>query len=235
MQSFLVDKFLAPLGNALAPEKCRWCGVRVAHGPVCLECSNALPWNRSACRACALPLISAGAAVCGECLKSAPSQDSSWAAFRYENPVVQQILRLKFHEHLQAAHLLGALMAGALAARAEKLPELLIPVPLHRRRLRQRGYNQAVEIGRVLSRLLSIPLATDTAHRPLATKEQTELSAVERRRNMRGAFSVSGAVQGRHIALLDDVITTGATVAELARTARKAGAVRIEAWAVARA
>jgi ComF family protein len=126
-------------------------------------------------------------------------------------------------------------MAQRLARRAEPLPELLLPVPLHAARLRHRGYNQAVEIGRVVADRLGIGLAPAGARRLRPTREQTALSAAERRRNIRGAFTVDAAVRGRHIALLDDVITTGTTLAELARAARRAGASRIEAWAVARA
>jgi ComF family protein len=132
--------------------------------------------------------------------------------------------------------LLGHLMADALARRAAPLPELLIPVPLHVQRLRQRGYNQALELGRPIARRLSLRLEPSAVSRTVATGEQTRLDAASRRRNVRGAFAAEGAlVRGRHVALLDDVITTGATVSELARTLRAAGAARIEAWAVARA
>ena len=228
MLNFIVDRFLAP-------QRCHWCKAAVRGSVACSNCTASLPWNTRACRACALPLISAQSKVCATCLQGSPPQDSSWTAFRYETPVVQQILSLKFHGHLQSAHILGALMAARLAQRAEPLPELLIPVPLHTSRLRLRGYNQAVEIGRELSARLTLSLRPEFALRKQATREQTELSAVERRRNVRGVFTVDSAVAGRHIALLDDVITTGATIAELARMARKAGAARIEAWAVARA
>jgi ComF family protein len=144
-------------------------------------------------------------------------------------------VNLKFNGQLGPAQLLGTLMAQRLAARGAPLPELLIPVPLHAARLQRRGYNQALELGRVLAGQLSLQLAPTGARRLRPTREQTALSAAERRRNVRGAFAVSTAVRGRHVALLDDVITTGNTVAELARAARKAGAARVEVWAVARA
>jgi ComF family protein len=130
---------------------------------------------------------------------------------------------------------LGGLMADRLARRAQPLPELLVPVPLHPGRLRQRGYNQALEIGRALVQTLAIELAPQAARRVHPTLEQTTLTAAQRLRNLRGAFEVSGRVRDRHVAILDDVITTGATAGELARTAWAAGAREVEIWAAARA
>lgn len=236
MHKSIVDKFSAGLAQLLAPLRCHCCGGAM-RGPVCAACEKSLPWNTQACPHCAIPLASSynGSSSCGSCLAQAPPQDRSWAAFRYEAPVSRQIVDLKFHGDLMPSHVLGGLMAERLAARPEPLPELLIPVPLHRARLQRRGYNQAQEIARVLSRRLSISLRPDLARRLKPTREQTELNAADRRRNVRGVFAVSTAVAGRRIALLDDVITTGATVAELTRTARKAGAAHIEVWAAARA
>lgn len=237
MVTSTVDSAVAALLQLLAPARCFWCGaVGAAHG-ACAACSRALPWNDRACRACGLPLGSGhDTSVCGDCLREAPPQDRSWVAFRYAAPVSQAIVELKFRGRLAPAHVLGGLMARRLARRAEPLPELLVPVPLWDARLRRRGYNQALELGRELARMLSLRLAPLAARRVRATLEQTRLDAAARRRNVRGAFVVdAGAVRGRHVALLDDVVTTGATIAELARAMRAAGAARIEAWAAARA
>ena len=238
MYKSVVDNFSAGMANLLAPQRCHCCGDATPR-PVCAPCERSLPWNSRACPHCATPLAAGheglSSNVCGNCLARAPPQDRSWTAFRYEAPVSRQIVDLKFHGNLMPSHVLGWLMAEKLAARAEPLPDLLIPVPLHHRRLQRRGYNQALEIARELSRRLSIPLRTDIARRIKPTREQTKLAAADRRRNVRGVFAVSAAVAGRRIALLDDVITTGATVAELARSARKAGAAHIEVWAAARA
>ena len=234
--SRMVDNFRAGFVDLLAPPRCHWCGMATAGAPVCPPCAMSLPWNASACRACALPLAAAiDEGVCHECLRDSPPQDRSWAAFRYEAPVAQGIVELKFRSRLAPARVLGYLMAERLARRAAPMPELLIPVPLHARRLRRRGYNQALELGRELSRRLSLRLVPRAAQRSRATGEQTRLDAAGRRRNVRGAFAVDArAVRDRHVALLDDVITTGATVAELARATRLAGAARIEVWAAAR-
>lgn len=236
MQTMMVDNFPREVLALLAPARCHWCAGNAGGGPACASCAASLPHNRSACRACALPLPCATPlSVCPQCLVQAPPQDSTWAAFRYEAPVAQAIVGLKFRGRLVSAHLFGHLMADVLARRAAPLPELLIPVPLHAQRLRRRGYNQALELGRPIARRLSLHLAPFAVRRTVATGEQSRLDAASRRRNVRGAFAAEGAVvRGRHVALLDDVITTGATVAELARTLRAAGAARIEAWAMAR-
>ena len=236
MTTSWVDIGLRPLLDWLAPARCYWCGRISGADPACAACAEALPWNQAACRACALPLPARGGTdVCGACLCEAPPQDRSWAAFRYEAPVQQAIVELKFHARLAPAHVLGTLMAARLATRPQPLPEVLVPMPLHGGRLRRRGYNQAVELGRPLARSLALRFEPGAARRLRATDEQTRLDASGRRRNVRGAFAVDPAVvRGRHVALLDDVITTGATAADLACAARVAGAARIEVWAAAR-
>lgn len=236
MTTSMVDNHLRPFIDLLAPSRCYWCGLASGASPACAACAGALPWNQPACRACALPLAAtAGTDVCGACLCQAPPQDRSWAAFRYEPPLPHAIVELKFRGRLAPAYVIGALMAARLAARPQPLPEVLIPMPLHAGRLRRRGYNQAVELGRQLARRLALRFEPAGARRLRATEEQTRLDAAGRRRNVQGAFAVEAAlVRERHIALLDDVITTGATVSELARAARAAGAARIEVWAAAR-
>jgi ComF family protein len=237
MWKVTVDNICGEFLELMAPSRCFWCrrpspNARVA----CGACAAALPWNAHACRACGIALGAGQAAgVCGDCLRSCPPQDRTWAAFRYDAPIARAIVDLKFHGRLMPAHVLGRLMAARLAQRAEPLPQLLLPVPLSAARLRRRGYNQALELGRPLARALGLRLAPTAARRTRETGEQTRLDARQRRHNVRGAFAIDAtAVRGRHVALLDDVITTGATMAELARAVRAAGATRIEAWAAAR-
>lgn len=237
MHAQLVDNYLSPVLDLLAPRRCLWCRSRIARGYSCYSCRERLPWNRVACRLCARPLSGPPepARRCPACTASPPPQDAAWVPFLYELPVSTQIIALKFHASLQSAAVLADLMIEGLAARSDRLPELLVPVPLHSGRLAGRGYNQALELGRHLRDRLTLELVPDAARRRNVTREQTRLSASERRRNVRNVFAVGEAVRGRHVALLDDVITTGATVTELARAARAAGARRIEVWAVARA
>src|SRR6185503_8610670 len=129
MTNMTVDNVLGRLGEWLAPLRCHFCGAPGTTAPACDACRQALPWNVSACRACAMPLASEhGTPVCAECLGDAPPQDRTWTAFRYEPTVSQAILDLKFHGRLAPAHVLGRLMVDRLAARGAPLPELLIPV-----------------------------------------------------------------------------------------------------------
>jgi ComF family protein len=155
--------------------------------------------------------------------------------------------RLKFHDDLAAGRLLAELMAEALAAPCERpldgsatRPDALIPLPLHSRRLRARGYDQALELARPLSRTLEIPLRADVLHRVRDTAPQSRLDAVARRKNLRGAFAANvGAIAHastplRHVALIDDVMTTGATLHAAADALRRAGIARVDAWVCAR-
>jgi ComF family protein len=230
----MVDGLLARFLQSVMPERCALCRV-AADEPVCAACRNDLPWNRIACPRCALPQEGA-AALCGSCAGAPPPFDAAWSAFRYASPIDKAVQGLKYHAGFRSAHWLGREMALVLARRAEPLPELLLPVPLHARRLRQRGYNQALELARGIGRTLRMPVEASGARRTRATADQIGKSAAERRRNVKGAFAVDEArVRGRHLALIDDVMTTGSTVAELARVCRKAGAAHIEVWTVARA
>lgn len=230
----MIDRLVMDLPDWAGPARCPWC-ERPAPAP-CEACVATLPRNRPACTHCAAPLPTGftDGGCCVTCARQPPPHALAWCAFRYEEPVARQIRALKFHADFAAAEVLGAAIAGGICGRAAALPELLLPVPLHASRLRARGYNQALELARVVARTLRIPLEARLARRVRATEEQTHLGAAERRRNLHGAFRVAGAVTGAHVALLDDVITTGATAAELAAALREAGAARIEVWAAAR-
>jgi len=218
----------------LLPLRCLLCGAHGADGmDLCAACATELPRNLSCCARCALPLA-VPAALCGECQRRAPPWDAAWAPFRYAWPLDRLESRYKFGRDLAAGRVLSRLWQ--LEPRPLALPELILPVPLHRGRLRKRGYNQALELARPLANAFDIPLQHDLLQRQRATPAQTELDAVTRRRNMRGAFAMrSVAPLPAHIAILDDVMTTGATLAECARVLKRAGARRVDVWALARA
>lgn len=224
----LVDDAL----KLLAPPRCTVCGDAGPEG-ICAPCRDELPWNALQCPGCALP--QAASVRCRACLKRPRAFDSAWSAFVHLPPVQRGIAGIKYQARFDQARLLGELMAEGLAARDEPLPALLVPVPLHRRRLYRRGYNQAVELARALHRRLGIAVDPAAAHCLRATSDQIGQRAVDRRRNLKGAFAFTRDLRGLHVALLDDVMTTGSTLEELARAARAAGAARIEAWALARA
>jgi ComF family protein len=154
--------------------------------------------------------------------------------FKYQYPVDHFIRALKFRGERVYARVLGELMARARLGLGGELPRCVVPIPLHRRRYRERGFNQAQEIARFASRALGIRVESRVLARALATKEQSGLSVEERRRTVRGAFEVVGMVPAGTIALLDDVVTTGSTAMEAVKTLRVAGASEVELWAVAR-
>jgi ComF family protein len=221
------------LGLALLPARCLVCGERGAgRQDLCDDCRAALPWNRSACARCALPLPHPSP-LCGRCRRAPPPFDGSRAAFRYGFPFDRLLPRLKFHGDLAAGRLLAELGVEALAGAPR--PQLLLPVPLHPARLRQRGYDQALELARPLAQALDLPLCADRLHRRRATTAQSELDARARQRNVRDAFALRPGTLPAHVVVFDDVMTTGATLAECCRLLKRAGVVRVEAWAIARA
>ena len=218
----------------IVPSACLLCTGPAEPGTVCAGCRASLPWNRIACPICALPLASPAAHLCSHCAAKPPHFDSALSAFRYEAPIAQAIAGLKYHAQFRQSRWLGGEIAALVAARGQPLPDLLIPVPLHPSRLRERGYNQALELGRGVARVLPIAIDWRSAVRVRATADQIGKRARERRREVRGAFVIGTGVAGRHIAIIDDVMTTGSTVNELARACRQAGATRIEVWTAAR-
>jgi ComF family protein len=142
---------------------------------------------------------------------------------------------LKFHGRLADARLLGELFLASLDPAVHPLPECLIPVPLHPVRLRERGFNQALELARPISQQLNLPLEPHIVQRRLHTRPQSELSGTTRRLNLRHAFHLAAPVPYRHVALIDDVVTTASTLNELARVLRQTGVKTIQIWAIARA
>jgi ComF family protein len=225
---------LAALPRRLWPAHCLACAEAVAPGgrDLCPACVLGLPWNRCACLRCGLPLP-LPAAACGHCQRRPPPLTETHAVFRYETPLDRLLPRLKFHEDLAAGRLCADLMAEALAGVAR--PDALIPLPLHRRRLRARGFDQTLELARPLARTLALPLRDDLLARVRETAPQSRLDAAARRRNLRGAFAVRpGIALPAHVALVDDVMTTGATLHAAADALRQAGVARVDAWVCAR-
>jgi ComF family protein len=172
--------------------------------------------------------------ICGECQNHPPPFDELIAPFRYEFPFDVLIQALKFHGRLPAARLLGDLLGDSLEGRGDALPERIVPVPLHPARLRERGFNQSLEIARPLAKRLGIPIAIPNVHRTRPTPPQSGLDQKARRINVRGVFAVKRPLGFNHVAVLDDVVTTGSTVAELARVLRDSGVERVDVWACAR-
>jgi ComF family protein len=171
--------------------------------------------------------------VCGACLKETPAFKRTLAIFSYAFPVDRLIQRLKYQEHLALAALLGELLAERL--QGEKLPDFWLPMPLHGNRLRERGFNQAVEIARELSARTRVPMHADWAQRLRDTPPQAGLKRAARKRNLRDAFACRKEVAGLRVGIVDDVMTTGSTLDELARTLMEQGASEVACYVVARA
>lgn len=186
-----------------------------------------------------LPAGAGTASDCGDCLRCPPAFDATVVVTDYAAPLDQLVLDLKFGAQLALAPQFGSLLAQAVRQQPRAAwPDLLAPVPLGRRRLVERGFNQALEVGRTLARELGLPLRARLLERSRDTAPQTLLVPAERRANLRQAFLVPpnslDRVRGRHVGVIDDVITTGVTLDEIAATLKRAGAVRVTCMAFAR-
>lgn len=217
--------------GVLLPRDCFLCAVPSADSLLCPACSDSLPRLTSErCPICALP--TPAAETCGACLKQSPHFDATQAAFCYDFPVDRLIQALKYAHRLACADFLGEELARPPAPQR---PDLILPVPLSAARLAQRGFNQALEIARPLARALCAPLETSRIHRRRDTTPQAGLPWKERAKNIRHAFECEIDLTGKTVLLVDDVMTTGATLDELARTLKAHGAARVENRVVARA
>jgi ComF family protein len=173
-------------------------------------------------------------ALCGACLKQPPIFDACVAPFLYAFPVDRMIQRLKYRGDLVHGRILGELLARHLARRRTR-PELVVPVPLASMRYRERGFNQARELALPVCNALDLTLHSGLVTRHRETREQAGLDRNDRLKNTQHAFALTAPLTARHVAIIDDVVTTGSTVNEISKVLRTAGAEWIEVWAVARA
>jgi ComF family protein len=221
----------------LLPPTCILCGNTGFNGrDLCNLCYQRLLRNNLCCYRCAeiFETPATSPILCGRCLSTHPAFDETYAPFIYQGEMRHLITALKFGAHYKNARLLGLLLAEHLKITAQR-PDLILPVPLHKSRYRQRGFNQAIEIAKTVSRQLQIPLDMTSCLRHRDTPHQTALTAKQRRKNMKNAFSQIKPIHAQHIAILDDVMTTGSTAHELAYLLKKAGVSRVDVWVCARA
>lgn len=215
----------------LPTQPCLLCGASSHAGLCCSACDAELPrLTGEHCPVCALP--APGGSVCGECLRQQPHFDHTVAAYRYSFPIDKLVQALKFNEHL----ILANFLADALAQRIDTHPDCMVAMPLHPVRLRERSFNQSLLLARRMSSRLGIPLLVDACERVRNTPPQSSLPWKERDKNMRRAFTCKPGtdLHGKHVAIVDDVMTTGASIGELARALKQAGAREVSAWVVAR-
>jgi ComF family protein len=224
----------------LLPYTCILCHQPSQHEQdLCNRCYQTLPLIKSACQHCAIPLPeTTSTLVCGQCLQQVPPFDLTYALYLYQFPVNQIILDLKFNQSLINARVLGELLTEKIQHTwysQRPLPDIIIPVPLHPVRLKERGFNQALEIARPIAQSLKLPINREACQRTKPTAAQATLSPAERRKNIKQAFTVTQDFTQQRIAVIDDVITTGHTVTELCQTLKRHGAQAIDVWCCARA
>lgn len=220
---------LKTIGERLFGGSCFLCRGK-ADALLCAPCDADLPrLGTELCPRCAL--ASPGGALCGRCLAQQPAYDATQAALAYAFPADALIQALKFRAELALAPFLGDLLSKSISAIGV---DCIVPVPLSAERLCSRGYNQALEIARRVAATSGKRLAPELCERSRDTATQMDLPLQERAKNVRGAFHCPGLVGGRTVAVLDDVMTTGATLNEVAATLKRAGAARVVNWVVAR-
>jgi ComF family protein len=225
----LFDNFnrIGSLTRCALPQHCALCAAPSGLALICAACDRALPRLGPACPCCALP--TPGGIVCGRCIARPPPFSRTHAVFAYAFPLDRLLQAMKYRGALAYADF----FADALAREIAAWPDMLVALPLAPARQRQRGFNQAQEIARRLARLGDIP-AVKGIVRTRDTPAQAALPWKERGRNVRDAFAALPFVAGRRIAIVDDVMTTGATLIAAARAARRAGALSVETFVVAR-
>ena len=219
------------------PLCCTFCGTRSASGErrICRACHTDLPWIAKACLRCAQPVATAlrPGVFCAACQKNPPPQRATVAPLRYAFPVDAGLKALKFGRRLYYAPAFAELLCPEMQRLAGQV-DAMLPVPLHWRRQAFRGFNQAAEICRPLASRFSLPVISDVI-RCRATPFQSGLAARERHRNLRRAFAVRKPLYSRHVLIVDDVVTTGATTRQLAKVLLECGVEKVSVLAVARA
>ena len=217
------------LWQALPAQPCLLCGTFSHNGAWCKACDSSLPYLTAPhCPLCALPTLNGD--ICGRCLKRKPQFDRTLAVFAYSFPLDKLVQALKFGERL----MLVDGLADSLAQRVEVRPDCIIAMPLHPSRLRERGFNQSTELARRVANILNIPLLPHACQRVRDTPPQSALKWKERGKNMRKAFICTQDLSGKHVAVVDDVMTSGASLNEVAVALRSAGAHEVSAWVIAR-
>jgi ComF family protein len=238
LKSFI--SMLSRFSQVIMPLPCLFCLKANGHKiyAICAACYHDLPFLGHHCHRCAQALLYSKEVICGQCLAKSPPFANSHAVFSYEFPIIALIKRLKYQQQLPIAKALGYLMANQIQQQWYKhktLPQLVLPVPLHPKRMQERGFNQSLEIAKAIAHLLPITIDTVNCRRLKYTLAQSGLSAKKRHCNLKHAFTVQNNYQNTHIAILDDVMTTGHTVRSVATTLKQYGAGQIDVWCIARA
>ena len=205
---------------------------------ICNDCFSILPHHPFSCDRCGLAITeTAFKTHCGHCISNSPPFDHTVALFDYAAPIPALIWKLKFHGDLSIAQFFGQCWIDLIDQfyPNNTLPDFILPVPLHHKRLKERGFNQALEIAKPIGKHFNIPIDTRTCIRIKNTQAQSTMPANKRKNNMDNAFALSHATDAKHVAILDDVMTTGNTVSEISALLKIAGVERVDVWCCARA
>ena len=227
---------LSSISQTLAlPSICTLCNqFHKGLSAVCCHCIEFIKPLGSACRHCAYPLPDEEYLVCGQCIKKPPYFDNALIAYVFEEPLRSLLHRFKYHNNLHLCSFLCQLMLDAVQKQpVSTTAPCLIPVPMHSKRLRQRGFNQAAVLTKALARKLSLPYDLTSCQKIINTAPQASLDSEQRQKNLRNAFH-SKALPYEHIILIDDLLTTGCTANELAKTLKETGVKRVDVWCCAR-
>ncbi len=229
--------YLKKIAAWLLPFHCLLCGeLSTRHQDLCEACYQILPFAEKGCRRCAAPLTAQ--TLCGYCLKhkNLPFNETH-TLFIYQWPIANLILKLKFQHSLVVARLLGELLAEKIKYhwyQTKPLPDVIIPVPLHIERLKERGFNQAAEIARPIASLINRPLLDRACFKIKSTMAQATLPQAVRQKNVKNAFQIDYSFKNLRVAVIDDVVTTGSTVFEVCKELKKAGALAVDVWCLGR-
>lgn len=235
-----ISRLLSHSLSLLLPQHCLFCREKTTNQfAICTDCIISLPNNINHCYRCALPLEPSeysARRLCGNCLSHFYYYDQVYSPFLYSDGIRYLIRQLKYHNKLHYSAVLSELFTDRLSMQDSfELPQIFIPMPMHRDRMRQRGFNQALELTRQLSRYFQKPVDSSTLLRTRNTELQANLNGKQRQKNVRKAFTLSKPLHYQHVALIDDVMTTGSTVNEAARELKAAGIKQVDVWCIARA
>lgn len=215
------------------PSICSLCNQYHRDGvAICFSCLALFPCIKSACYYCALPLPESDFMVCGHCTRKKPYFDQAIAPYSFEEPLRTLLHEFKYHEGLYLSSFFATLISQAIPSASLKT-QCLLPVPMHPKRLRQRGFNQATELVKHLGRRLNIPYDVSHCKKIINTAPQAGLNAKQRQRNLRHAFHAE-PLPYEHVTLVDDLLTTGSTANELANMLKRQGVLRVDVWCCAR-
>lgn len=221
-------------GNWLLPPTCSACQSTISDldYPFCNNCYTTLPFQRYGCGKCG-QVFAANQDYCGRCISKPPPFDECFCPYQYASPISEQIRDFKYHQRPELARPLAQILAREILANQLDLPDLLVPVPMHLSRLANRGYNQSVRLAQELGRILDIEANHKLLIKKHKTTPQAKLTLKQRSTNLKGSFSIKRSIQASRVAIIDDVVTTGATAAEIAKILKRNGVDYVQVWGIA--